>query len=567
MAVRALEPIPSRKRSLLCGGHMRANQPASQPSNQAINMLLMRISRRAENSTPDYLTRTFVPVEPVPSLLDTLDNAVLYGRRGTGKTHLLKYMANDKRKNGDVAIYIDLRTVGSPGGIYDDREESVPVRGTTLLIDVVEQLHNDLSELLLYGNLPGVDISRIAPALDAIAEASTEVRVVGPVEAKISSSTEDSAETSSSLTVGASVKPSASAGKGKARRRSRTVSEDTTRTGNEIPAVKFGPLSRALASLTAALGDRRIWIMLDEWSSLPRDLQPILADLLRRSFFPVQGVAVKIGALTRQSLFRVDRETGDYLGLDLGADTSATVDLDDYLVFRDDRSHAESFYAELLYRHAVVLAEDFGKQLTIDGSERFQRTAFSGTAFSTLTKAAEGVPRDALNISGLAASLAASRAITAQNIQLASRDYFLRDKEGKISNEASRLLSDIVQGCFERQTRRLALVRPQQSDNPLIQSLYDNRLLHKVQEGVYLDGDYSQRYDVYLVDFGCLVDVLTHGGGRLVSDGTDTFGLVNKDPQHGGHLVMESKSFVSVNWSASPARVSDTSRSTSGPRR
>jgi Cdc6-like AAA superfamily ATPase len=61
--------------------------------NKALNRLLMRVTRRAEKSTVEYLTRTFVPVEPVPVLLESVDNQVIYGRRGTGKTHLLKYIA------------------------------------------------------------------------------------------------------------------------------------------------------------------------------------------------------------------------------------------------------------------------------------------------------------------------------------------------------------------------------------------------------------------------------------------------------------------------------------------
>jgi Cdc6-like AAA superfamily ATPase len=64
----------------------------------AVNRLLMRVTRRAEKATPEYLARTFVPVEPVPSLLESLDNQVIYGRRGTGKTHLLKYLAETKKQ-------------------------------------------------------------------------------------------------------------------------------------------------------------------------------------------------------------------------------------------------------------------------------------------------------------------------------------------------------------------------------------------------------------------------------------------------------------------------------------
>lgn len=44
----------------------------------------------------------------------------LSGRRGTGKTHALSYLEAQIRERGDVAVYVDMRTIGSTGGIYGD---------------------------------------------------------------------------------------------------------------------------------------------------------------------------------------------------------------------------------------------------------------------------------------------------------------------------------------------------------------------------------------------------------------------------------------------------------------
>jgi len=43
--------------------------------------------------------------------------------------------------NGDAAIYIDLRTIGSNGSIYSDAQRSLPERATRLLTDVLEAIH------------------------------------------------------------------------------------------------------------------------------------------------------------------------------------------------------------------------------------------------------------------------------------------------------------------------------------------------------------------------------------------------------------------------------------------
>ena len=46
----------------------RLGERMNQNYSKAVNRLLMRVTRRAEKATPDYLARTFVPVEPIPSL-------------------------------------------------------------------------------------------------------------------------------------------------------------------------------------------------------------------------------------------------------------------------------------------------------------------------------------------------------------------------------------------------------------------------------------------------------------------------------------------------------------------
>jgi hypothetical protein len=463
------------------------------------------------------------------------------------RQHLLKYLAATKAEAGDIALYVDLRTIGSSGGLYSDRAEPLAERATHLLIDVIEEIHNQLYELLLNSDRFDDVLDDLVPSLDAIAGAATDVRVVdGTTERQhvVDAGDERTSDGSLGLRLGAS--PSASAKAGRRRRQTTHTTHTTKQTGVEVSTVKFGPLGRALSSLLQNLRGRRLWLLLDEWSSIPRELQPVLGDLLRRSFFPVPGIVVKIGALERQSVFRQNLPNGDYLGIDLGADTSASLDLDDFLVFRCDRSHAYTFFGELLFRHVSVLMADLGYALRIPDAVQFRRLAFEGTGFAELVRASEGVPRDALNIAGLAAALAPSAPIGARAVYSASREYFLRDKEGKISGDAAHRLSDIVNRCVSIESRQLALRRPSESDDPLIQSLYDNRLLHRIEKGVTIDNDFSVKYDLYLVDFGCFVDLFLRGEGLAVSDGTDVMQIVNNAGRNPGAPRLTSGSIVTL---------------------
>jgi len=495
----------------------------NQNYNKAVNRLLMRVTRRAEKATPEYLARTFVPVEPLPSLLESLDNQVIYGRRGTGKTHLLKYLAEGKKREGDVALYIDLRTIGSSGGLYADAAQPLGLRATHLLVDLVEELHNQIRELVENTDTFDEVLDKLVPSLDDIGMAASQVRVVGNTESSmtISAGTEDSSGSDVSAAFQGPA-PSVTASASRRRKRSRQLTESRKQSGNEIMTVQFGLLGRALSSLLKAMAGRELWLLLDEWSSIPRELQPYLADLIRRSVFPVAGICVKIGALERQSHFIESAGPGaEYVGIDLGADTAASLDLDDFLVFRADRSHALTFFSQLLYQHLVVLMSELGYEFAIRTAAEFRQICFTGLAFDELVHASEGVPRDALNLAGLAAAIAADKPITVRNIQVAARDYFLRDKEGKISAKAQELLNRIVRDCVKRETRVLVLRRPHESDNYLVQTLYDNRLIHRIEQGVMMGNDYSVKYDLYLVDFGCFVNMLSRGETRVVNDGTD----------------------------------------------
>ena len=146
-------------------------------SNKAINQMLMRITRRAEMQDEETLARTFVRIEEIENSLRLIDHQVLYGRRGTGKTHALNYLASEVSVGGDLPIYLDLRTIGSSSGLYADEDEPISQRGTRLLIDVLEAVHNELYERSILDD----KFAGALPYLDDLGDTVTQVHVAGPV--------------------------------------------------------------------------------------------------------------------------------------------------------------------------------------------------------------------------------------------------------------------------------------------------------------------------------------------------------------------------------------------------
>jgi hypothetical protein len=197
-------------------------------------------------------------------------------------------------------------------------------------------------------------------------------------------------------------------------------------------------------------------------------------------------------------------------------------------VFKNDAAATIEFYAALLFRHFVATASRTGRPAQglppgIDTPNQLIEQLFaSPSSFHNLILGAEGVPRDALQIAGLAAGAANSHPITATHVAAATRNYFLRDKEGHVPKHALKVFANLAEQCARQQSRIIPLRRELESNEDAIQRLYDARLIHRVRQGVSLDPQHpAQVYDVYVIDYGCFLGLLKAGRIRGIEDGLD----------------------------------------------
>jgi len=487
-----------------------ASSTGQSSRNQNINTILNRITIRAESSSPEYLYRTFVSLEQIATGLLRIDNQVMYGRRGTGKTHHLANLAGDVDGNGDASVYIDLRKIGSNNGLYSDAGQPIELRATQLLIDIVEALHTQLLNI----SVEDERFEAMYPYLDAVADTATQIRVEGGIsvveEEELLNSQDDSRERRAELKV---PRPDARVGASRSKRSSRKsrVKTQIKRSGAELPHILFGPLGRSLEDVAGSIYPHRIWILLDEWSGIPIDLQPLVADMLRRAIFPARGYTVKIAAIERRSRFIKRTDASNYIGLELGSDTAAALDLDEYLLATEAGPSAQDFFARLLFSHLKALAEDLKVDADPLDAGVFISMAFEEHAFAELVRAAEGIPRDAINIAGAAAISARSQKIRVSDIKAAARKYYLHDKETGISgntpaqNMWRRLQSEVVTG---RRSRTFLLRRDRENTNQSILDLYDARLIHLLRPGLGRPNSPGVEYDGYSVDYGSYVHLM-----------------------------------------------------------
>jgi hypothetical protein len=287
------------------------------------------VPKRAEKQEVEVLHATFVN-SGVADVLDVIDHQVLYGRRGTGKTHALSYLGSEVEARGDIALNIDLRTIGSPDGLLAGDGAPATERAARLLIDLLGQLHNAIIEKVLSDETL-LDDANFVEKADAVLTAITSVQVRGDVETSTETeakqSVKDEARLETSLKANPAVTASVAAG---------TQAEDRslrreTRRGAEKLALNFSDIAQALRNLAGALSSKRVWLLLDEWSSVPQDLQPYLAEFLVRCVMPLQRFTVKIAAIEQHARFMLEMD-GRRIGIEIGADMGANVNLDDFLV-------------------------------------------------------------------------------------------------------------------------------------------------------------------------------------------------------------------------------------------
>ena len=471
--------------------------------NKQINGVLTRVYKRAENLDGLLLNETFLPIPQIDSLLSTSEHHILYGRRGTGKTHTLRRLEWQRRLNGGAALYLDLRTIGSETGLYSDREIPFPGRATTLLVDVVGAIHEGILELVLTDDRFAVKLDELSVALDDLGNAATEVRVQGSVEREVSDTEGLQTDLKSEAKLGLKrSSPEISLSASSAQSHRSQLTQRRVERGQESYHIVFGALGSAFTRIARALGDQGLWLMLDEWSSLPIELQPYLADMLRRSAF-VPGISVKVGAIERRSQFIELRPRGDYIGIELGAEATV-IDIDEYMIFDQGALSAKVFFSNLLFRHAACQMTGHDDKPLFDSADDFTRMAFADDAFIRFVEGSEGIPRDALEIAQKCASQADNRQITASIVNNACTSYFLYSKERRLTEPAQSALREIVSLCVEAESRLIALRRPIQSHKEVVAELYDQRLIHKRGQGVSLpDKPAGDTYDIFLVDLGC----------------------------------------------------------------
>jgi len=473
------------------------------------NLAFLRIAKRAERQEDEVLQKTFVDFGSVFTALSSVDHQIVFGRRGTGKTHLLTVLRQTKRASGELAIQIDMRNLGSAGGLYADPSIPLTQRATRLLVDVLAAIHGSLFEQAVEHDGP-INLGVAGNALDELFAAHSVVKVVGTTIIEATASAENASTAESRLGFAASMPAPSLSGEAKLNTSEReAVSAKKTVSGLEVHRVNFGSVGSALRKVVQTLPQQRLWLLIDEWSEVPLDLQPLLADLLRRAVLPIKGVTVKIAAIEQRSRLLIPDTAVGNIGLELGADLSAALNLDDFMVFDNNEEKAVAFFKTLVLKHVQAALETEGLGYPKNEAALLSQGFTQANAFDEAVRACEGVPRDAIHILSHAAQRAGDATISVGDVRTAAQQWYQASKDAAVSSheQAKALLMWVVDKVIkERQTK--AFLLESGTRDPLVDFLYDERVLHVLRKGMSAQDEPGKRYHVYGIDYGCYVDLI-----------------------------------------------------------
>lgn len=469
---------------------------------KAVSNIVPRSERQPDLT---QLKQTYVETGVLPQV-QNFSNQILYGRRGTGKTHVLQVLGAELEQSSSTqVIYADVRLLGS-AHLFTDETVHPADRCIAVFKDLLSLIQSELLDVATDPARDGSGIQEVSEFADFVLRKAVDVthRDVREVESSASES-----GTGASLSF---KDASLAGGASHASRSAAARSNEVAYTEALRETIVFSEVYQMLDRALNALDVEHLVLLIDEWTSIPVDMQPFVAEFLKRSLFPSKRVTVKIGSLEYRSRFTLGVEAGNPVGFELGPDITANLDLDDYYVYERNPAKVIDIFHEVLYKHVRPgLPDGTLSAYSVRDATSFRTRLFTERdTFIELVRAGEGVVRDFLGIFASAffkAKNSGRPKIDLHSVEEAARDWYETDKSTVLSQLQRDALQKIIEDVIGTRQTKMFMLRRDDADHPMIQSLFDLRLLHLISRGYSDKENPGQRYNIYALDYGTYVDL------------------------------------------------------------
>jgi hypothetical protein len=500
---------------------------------KSLNNLQARVDWKVSGKFSD----SFVDTKIVDRLIQS-KNQLIFGRRGTGKTHLLGKLKEeylDRLENDQVLpIMVDGRKISD---YARDTKDSfgfsilMLYRGFlgSVIVGLEDFMKEDISLGFLRRHFPNKDKQKkerveklIADLRDLISSGEVALKM-GRAISKRSDATDMSKKEEAEAGLKVELKDkavpdiSAQLGASLSRVSSRNVAESLNILYEGSTLIKYDKVGEYLDSITE-LQLKSIAILFDEWSGIDLEYQPFLADMIRTTLVPVRMGEAKIfikfaciPALTNLSATRgSSKEDIKPIGIPIGEEIFIDVDLDSIYNAYVDPNANTLFLLSILHKHLGNEIPELRKASFEDAYTFLRRNLFkSDENVSEMVYASAGVPRDFLVILMRAHQIAPGRfPITLEQIQLASNKFYQYEKKVLIAKdlEARQLFDRIYDEVCSPAQSFVFFVSQQYSKDLVLRKLWHNRLIHLLySEFKASAGGKQARYDIYAIDYGSYI--------------------------------------------------------------
>ena len=516
---------------------MMAPQEKTQRAKLAklVGALRLRLDDQIEN---EYNVDSFVPLIHFGTLAAP-NTQIIYGRNGTGKTHLLKAFHQHCRVNFAtekvLPVYIDLKTFGlsTIGGQLDLKQliHRYYRLFVAAIVDALIQLADEtLTEDVLekiFGGEVHDKRKRIKQNLMALHEIF-DARRIEEGMTKYARKVETSRESNTGIKAGLSVSVSGFEPKAKTEIGLSAEEIDKNKDAVELifgglAVIDYDEIRQALEGIIDECGARAICVLVDEWSSIELKIQPILAEMIRKTLCVSNRIFVKIVALKFFTRTSASLDPPQVIGFQPGIDIFPVADLDTLLCFDFDEKSQQSvkdFLTLVLYRHCAVLDPDIKAKDVAEFEKHICDHVFeSPEAYLEIVRASEGNPRDFLSLLTVCCNNASqgTASVSQRNAVRIASSHFSTSKAPILQDDpAEKLYRELFEKVVQNKRKLFLLSAAKAGRDARIQKLWHYRFIHLVVPTytVITDSGIPKEYSVFSMDYGKLLALKTHKEGE-----------------------------------------------------
>lgn len=469
--------------------------------------------------------------------LDVIKNQIIYGRRGTGKSHFLNAFnqkINSQKNNNRFSLYISCEKIapGTPENM-DSYEQEQKFRHIASIY--YKNFLNRFAQIIdeqweMWETNQAIDKNGAKRVLynEIINEIwwGSKYKYLQRTKSEISTSKKKQKGVSLSGKIGLDSVGLSVGGKLGS---NKEKEEEEVTTIETYYHTDLSKIKDALERFLELMGIERLYICIDEWSELDKtcntSIQQLFAEKLKLTFFKSKKISVKIASIwSLTEMSSKDLNGRFWGGIELGQDIYKELDLD-ILFFRKNDS-IEKFLSTILYKR-------FLWNCSPETRTKFQRINTNAKSknslddhkckeflieqmfvkkenFMALVTASHGIPRDFLEL--LQRSLREiddfeKYYISRDIVDTVAREFYLNEKRNRITD--NRLLTSFIAKIdtyLEQKIERFFVIKSNDVKNSIeIKELVDKKFLHQLPSSL-VDRRIRNKYKVFLIDYGCFQD-------------------------------------------------------------